>query len=52
MLIQRVIVKQLIQLAQHHIDALSHALHPAKPVFGFIAIHQHVWASLLLCLLP
>jgi hypothetical protein len=52
LLIQRVIVEQLIQLAQHPIDALGHARHPAKHVFGFVAIHQHARASLLLCLLP
>ena len=40
--IQLVIVEQLIQSAQHRIDALGHARHPCKHIFSFIAIHQHL----------
>jgi hypothetical protein len=52
LLVQLVIIEQLIQFAQHRVDAASHARHPREHVFGFVAIHQHARASLLLCLLP
>jgi hypothetical protein len=46
LLIQRIVVKQPVQLFEHRVDALGHLRHPRTYIFGLRAIHQH-----LICLL-
>ncbi len=37
---------------KHRVEPACRLRHTGKDIFGFIAIHQHTLASLLLCLLP
>src|SRR5260221_2669755 len=52
LLVELVILQQSIQPDQHGVEPACRLRDTGKKIFGFIAIHQHVWASLFLCLLP
>src|SRR5258706_13267175 len=52
LLVELIILQQTVQCFEHWSEPTCRLRQAGKDIFGFIAIHQHVRASLLLCLLP